>query len=168
MYQVGQVVAYASNGVCTVTDIREEKFGGVARQYYVLTPRGSNAAVYVPTDSEQLLAKMRPLSTREEVHAVISSIQTEAAPAWIDDNHRRSQHFQAVLGGGNLLELMRLTRTLHARGEVLAARGKRNLMADDHIHKRAERMLFGEIAEVMGISCDEVVGYISDALAAAQ
>ncbi len=168
MYQIGDMVAYASTGVCTVTDIREEKFGGVTRMYYILTPVGSTSVVYVPTDNEQLLAKMRPLSTRDEVHDVISSIRREEAPAWIDDNHRRSIYFQEVLGGGDLLELMRLTRSIRSRREALAERGKRNLMADENVNKRAERILFGEIAEVVGIRIDEVEAYIVDLLATAQ
>ncbi len=168
MYEIGQTVVYASNGVCAVSDIREERFGGVARLYYVLTPLGSSSVVYVPTDSEQLLAKLRPLSTRDEVHAVISSIHREEAPAWIDDNHRRTVYFQEVLGRANMLELMRLTRAIRARREVLAARGKRNLMADENVNKRAERILFGEIAEVVGIGVDEVENYITERLAAGQ
>ncbi len=166
MFEIGSVVVYASTGVCSVTDIREEKFGGTQRRYYVLTPVGGNSVVYVPTDSEQLLARMRPLSTREEIHDVIFSIRREEAPSWIDDNHRRTLHFQEVLGGGDPLELMRLTRTIRTRRETLAARGKRNLMADETINKRAEKMLFGEIAEVVGIRIDQVEEYISARLTA--
>ncbi len=168
MYQIGETVVYASSGVCTLTDIREEKFGGVVRLYYVLIPVGTTSCVYVPTDNEKLTSRMRPLSTREEIHDVISSIHREEAPIWIDDNHRRTLHFQEVLGGGDLLELMRLTRTVRNRREELASRGKRTLMADENVNKRAERMLFGEIAEVVGIHIDEVETYITNHLAAAQ
>ncbi len=161
MYEIGSTVVYASTGVCTVTDIREEKFGGVPRIYYVLTPLDSTSAVYVPRDNPQLVERMRPLSTLPQIHAVISSIQTEEAPGWIDDNHRRAVYFQEVLGGGDPLELMRLTRAVRTRREVLAERGKRNLMADENINKRAERILFGEIAEVVGIQMDEVEAYIT-------
>ncbi len=165
MYDIGATVVYASTGVCTVADIREEKFGGTPRIYYVLTPLGSTSAVYVPTDSEQLTSRMRPLSTRDEIHDVISSIHREEVPAWIDDNHRRTLHFQEVLGSGDPLALMRLTRAIRTRRETLAAHGKRNLMADENVNKRAEKMLFGEIAEVVGIRVDEVEAYISDHLA---
>ncbi len=166
MYQIGDTIVYTSNGVCRIDDIREEAFGGTTRAYYVLQPRNGNLAVYVPTDNERLLGHMRPLSTPQRVQEVIHSILLEEAPVWIGDNHKRNVYFQSVLNEADIMELMRLTRAVRSRREELAAHGKRNLLADENINKRAERMLFGEIAEVVGISPDEVEAYISDSLEA--
>jgi CarD family transcriptional regulator len=161
MYEVGSRVMYASNGVCDITDIREESFSGEKRLYYVLTPLGSTSSVFVPTDNEQLLARMRPLLSADEIHDILSTAPKEK-PIWIADNHERNNHFQQVLLGSDTQELFDLTRSIYLHKQELAARGKKNLISDETALKKAERILFGEIAAVFRLSLDEVQPFIRE------
>ena len=53
MFAVGDVVLHTSQGVCRVDDIRDEKFSGMNRTYYVLLPMENNgkSTTYVPVDA---------------------------------------------------------------------------------------------------------------------
>lgn len=167
MYEIGSQVMYASSGVCNITDIREEDFSGEKRLYYVLKPVGSASHVFVPTDNEQLISRMRPLLPPEEIRSLIRSLPG-TKPVWIADNHARSNHFQKVLSDSRTGELLQLTRNIYLHKQELANRGKKNLMADENVLKKAERILFGEIAAAMRIAPEEVLPFIENQLALAK
>lgn len=163
MYSIGERVIYGSSGACEIIDIREEKFGGTAREYYVLTPVGGGSSIFVPTDNEQLVARMRAPLTREEIRDMIRAVPSEEI-AWIEDNRSRSSYFQKILSGGSARDLMRLTRAVWTRRQELHAKGKKNLMADETAFKKAERILFEELSLVLGISFNEVLPYMEACL----
>ena len=37
MFSIGDIFIYGSNGVCRITDIKEEKFGSEIKTYYILS-----------------------------------------------------------------------------------------------------------------------------------
>lgn len=166
MFRIGERVIYGSSGACEISDIRTEAFGGTEREYYVLTPMGGGSSIFVPTDSEQLAARMRAPISREEAIQMITEIPREDV-TWIEDNRTRNSHFQKILLEGTAPELMRLTRAVWHRRNELRARGKKNLMADENAFKKAERILFDELSLVLGISRDEILPYIESELAEA-
>lgn len=156
MYSIGQRVVYSSSGVCTVADIRPESFTGEQKEYYVLEPVfGTSSFIFVPLDNEKLLSRMRPLMTREQIFDLIRAIPDEETE-WIPENRIRAQAFQQILLDGEPRALLRMTKMIHRRKGELARRGKKNLMADETVFKRAEKILCGEIASVLGITPDEV------------
>ena len=59
MFRVGECVIYGSSGACRIADVRQESFTGAPREYYVLVPLSGGSSVFVPTDNEQLVARMR-------------------------------------------------------------------------------------------------------------
>lgn len=165
MYPIGSLVMYSSNGVCSVADIRIESFAGEKKEYYVLMPMGGGTShIYVPTDNEKLLSRMRPLLSREEVLTLLRRFKEETI-AWIPDNRQRNIYFQQALLEANPLELLRVVKAIFARKEELATRGKKNLMADEQVLKRAERILHGEFSVALGISPDAVPPFIESELA---
>ena len=78
MLELNSYVIYGDNGVCLVADKRKEKFAGVIREYYILKPQGNEGStLFVPTDNEELLSKMRSILTREEILDIIHSLPGE-------------------------------------------------------------------------------------------
>lgn len=166
MFKVGECVIYGSSGACRIADIRSENFGGFPREYYVLAPLTGGSSVFVPTDNEQLVARMRAPMTPEQARRMLAEIPKEEVE-WIEDNRQRSTRFQQILLEGSAPELMRLTKAVWRRRGELRARGKKNLMADETAFKKAERILFGELSLVLGIAPNEIVPYIEAGLAEA-
>mgnify|MGYP000819449030 CR=1 FL=1 len=67
MLAVGQTVVYGTQGVCTVKEISMLKLGKTKGEYYVLSPIDDpGSTVYVPTASEKLANKLRPVLTGSE------------------------------------------------------------------------------------------------------
>ena len=167
MYPIGSFVMYSSSGVCSVSDIRAESFAGTKKDYYVLMPvHGNTSHIFVPLDNEKLLSRMRPLLSREEVLELIACFQSEQ-PAWIPDNRARGTYFQQCLMDADPLELVRVVKSITNHKIELADKGKKSLMADEQVLKRAERILHGEFAMVLGVAADAVSSMIEDALARA-
>ena len=158
-YCKGEFVMYAANGVCQVTDIRDEVFSGDNRTYYVLAPVGSVSQVYVPVDNASLTSRMRPLMTKSQIESAVREAKGETH-AWIVNARLRGQHFQEVLSRCETKELLAMVYSIYARKAEMASLGKRSLLVDDAALKKAEKILFGEASMVLGIPLAEVGEYI--------
>ncbi len=166
MYPIGSYVMYSSSGLCRVDDIREETFTGEVKTYYVLVPIGGAASsIFVPHDNEKLLSRIRLPLTKAAVLEYIHSIPS-IVPQWIPENRNRQQYFQNALLEGNTGELLSIAKSLYERKQELAPKGKKNLMADEVVLKRAEKIVYGEFAHVLSITPDEVPGFIAGELQA--
>ena len=70
MFEIGSYVMYRAEGVCKISDIRDESFGAIGGQekYYILSPLNDDkSTVYVPMGNDALLGMMRPLMSAEEI-----------------------------------------------------------------------------------------------------
>lgn len=160
MHCVGEVVVYGTQGVCRIHELCRRKFDREEREYFLLRPVfDSRSVIYVPTDKPELLGQMRPVLTAPEVHALISSASDDVD--WIDDDDDRKDFCAAVFHSGDRRELMRLIRMLYSRNEALKGQKKHFHIADERSLKRAQKLLHEEFAYVLGLTPDEIPGYIS-------
>lgn len=162
MFAIGDTVLYGHSGVCRITDIRAERFGTVSRTYYVLSPvRDKTSTFYCPVDQENL--PLRPLLKEDEVRRLIHAMP-QAPDVWIEDNARRRDRFADMLKSGDRGQMVALVRTIYQQRCRCDERGKKLHLADERVLRDAERLLYEEFAEVLGIRPDEVVGYIREEL----
>lgn len=87
MPNINEYVNYSNQGICQVEDIRIIKFqsDSCERNYYVLNPiHQKNARIFVPTDNDNLIGKMRPILSPNEIDSIILSVHN-CDMAWIDD-----------------------------------------------------------------------------------
>ena len=132
--------------------------------YYVLTPVGdSRSSVYVPCHNPDLLARMRPLLTREEIDALLSDVDTVRL-TWIDDRNERAMLYRAVTGGGDRKELVRLLACLMRKKQERIAIGKRLSSMDENFLQECVRLVQEEFSMVLGIAAREVGPYIQERL----
>ena len=160
MSRLGETVLYGTEGVCKVAEICKMKVGSKREEYYVLKPiHREGATVFVPVANEALLAKMRPVLSKEEIDALIDSVNGEAF-VWIEDHAERKTEFQRILVGGDRRELLGMIRCLYLRRQQLTETGKRLRTNDDQMLRDAEKLLNDEFALVLNISQQEVPEYI--------
>ena len=106
--KIGTYVLYGKTGVCLVKE-QTSMAGGL---YYVLSPvSDSRSSVYVPCGNAELIARMRPLLTREEIDGMLSDVDTVRL-AWIDDRNERAMLYRTITGSGDRKELVRLLACL--------------------------------------------------------
>lgn len=155
---IGTYVLYGKTGVCLVKE-QTNLSGG---QYYVLAPiSDSRSSVYVPCENAALVARMRPLLTREEIDALLSETD-EVKIAWVDDRNERSMLYRTTLGGGDRQEVVRLLCCLMRKKMERIEMGKRLSSMDENVLQECVRLVQEEFSMVLGIDAREVGSYIQE------
>ena len=160
MYSVNEKIHYGGSGVCVVQEIASMRFGRTRERYYVLKPVYQNTSlIYVPVDNPQLVAKMRPVISREEVDSLIDGI-ADIPTAWEEDPQARKASFDALLRSNECRSLIVIIKTLNAHKERRQADGKNLRVADETYLREAQRLLYDEFAGALNIQPAQVHDYI--------
>ena len=163
MPAVNDYVNYGTQGICQIEALRSIQFHSdpSARDYYVLKPvYQKNARIYVPTDSQELLEKMRPVLSAEEIDRIIESVRDQDIP-WISDRKQRTARFREILSGMDERELILMAGCLHQQS-IENARG---LSAGDAaILKKAETAIEQEFSFSLKMNAQGVGAYIREKL----
>lgn len=154
MFEVGRVVCYRAEGVCKITDIREEAFGGSAKKtYYVLTPVGDEkSTVYVPCDNDVLVGFMRPLLSAEEICRLVEETREERME-WIPESRFRNTKFREILANGDRRELLVLLFTLMEHAASVNTRKPSTV--DENAARRARKLLLEEFSVTTDLETEE-------------
>lgn len=159
MFEKGSYVIYRSEGVCLISDIRDESFASVGRadKYYILTPiNDSRSTVFVPADNERLVGFMRKLMSAAEINKLVEELRDERIE-WQSDSRARNNSFRDILSRGDRRELIVLANTVGEKTEELAKSGKRVCTADLNTLRRAERQLLEEFSATTDLSSTEQI-----------
>lgn len=129
-------------------------------EYYVLSPIDDpGSTVYVPTASEKLANKLRPVLTGSEANALIDEAANEPLE-WITSDNERKSVCDDIVKNGSRKQLMQLVGMLYRRRAALKDQKKHFHNVDAQYLKTAERMLHGELAYALGIAAADVAEYI--------
>ncbi|MBR2640807.1 MAG: CarD family transcriptional regulator [Oscillospiraceae bacterium] len=162
MLEKGHVFVYGASGVCRVDDIRICDYGAGKKEYYILQPVFDlRSSLSVPVDSPAFSGHARELLSKDEVFKIIDSLPDSEAE-WIKDDRERIETFRSLLEGGCGRDIAILIRSLYLHKKELAERGKKLRSSDETIMQRAEKLLYGEFAFVLGIEPKEVIPFIKN------
>lgn len=148
MFEIGSYVSYRAEGVCVISDIREERFGtlGETVKYYILSPLGDEkSTVFVPMNNDALMSLMRPLLSAEEILALVAELREERLE-WIEESRLRNMKFREILSMGERRDLIVLINTVAEHNEMITALGKKVGSTDENALYRAKTMLFEEFS----------------------
>lgn len=165
MFRIGDKIVYGSTGVCTVEDITTVNLRGVDknRLYYILKPLYQDGIIRTPVDNDKVFK--RPVITRQEAEALVDMIPTVKASAYNEKNLAQLRsHYQEYLGSFDCADLIELAMSIYAKKQDAVRQQKKFGITDERYLKRAEEMLFGELAVALEISREEVPNYITQRL----
>ncbi|MCE5197026.1 MAG: CarD family transcriptional regulator [Negativicutes bacterium] len=166
MLTINTYVVYGTNGVCQITGIKKEKFGGSEKEYYLLKPINTEGSIiYVPLDNALLTSKMRNLLSPDEIHELIKLIPEEQT-TWIADSKLRSEKYKDIFGRGDHRELVCMMKSIYLQKKDRSREGKKLWSGDEKALNTAEKILFDEFAIVLNITPEEVVPFIYQELQA--
>lgn len=75
MYKVNDTALYGNDGICRIENIIQRNLTDRIVEYYVLKPvYKDNATVYVPTQNEELVKKMKKLLFYDEIMNLIQNM----------------------------------------------------------------------------------------------
>ena len=144
MYQVGEKIVYGGNGVCVVDEIRMIELphsDSDAKAYYVLRPIFQDCKISVPVDTKIF---MRPMITAEQAQELVDSIPEIDAEPYYNTALRQLQD--------------------HYEQKISLEQKKKFGAIDERYLKRAEDLLFDELAAALEIPRDHVRQYIENRL----
>ena len=160
MYQVGEKIIYGGEGVCTVEAVGPLEMAGVKnnKEYYTLAPLYREGRIYAPVDTSVF---MRPILSREEAEELVRSIPSIQAVPCGDRNPRLlGEYYQQMLRTRSCVSMVRLIKTAYLKREARQARGSKPGQVDERYMKRAEELLYGELAAALDIPRDKIGGHI--------
>ena len=167
MYSVGEKIVYGGTGVCVIEQIMSQKLSGMdqPRMYYVLRPLYQSGTIQTPVDNNKI--PIRPVMTRTEAEELVDGIPDITATICYEKNlSALRNHYQQQLNTFNCRDLIRMTKSIYAKKKDAESRQKKIGMTDEKFLRRAEDLLFGELAVALDISRDAVREYIDNRLTA--
>ena len=159
-FGVNDIVVYGTTGVCHIDGVEDVKLGRETKQYYVLTPvaQGSST-VFVPTDNELLLSRVRKMLTKAEIQNIISTLPSDTE-LWSDNPAERVRIYAEVLKSGDRGQILLSVRTLLMRRRSLSGAGKKLHITDERALRDAQRLLVDEFSYVLGLEPNQAEEYI--------
>ncbi len=123
---------------------------GEKKLYYKLDPVYETGTVYIPVDAKVF---MRPILTHAQAEALIGRIpEIEENPCGGKDQQMLAEHYRSLMRTHDCDDLVQ---------------GKKPARTEAEYMKRAEELLHGELAAALGITPEQVPGYIAAEVAQA-
>ena len=162
----GNYVAYGTNGICEIEDVKPLSFTSGAEKslYYILRPANSQGStIFVPAGNETLTSRIRSLMTKDEIDALLTGMRDKEL-AWEQDRRFRTENFHEILMKGVQQELLLMIRCIYLKKQELEASGKKLPATDGNTLKAAEKLVEEEFSHVLHIAPGEVGEYIRSLL----
>lgn len=164
MYSTGDLIIYSGEGVCRVERVGPLEMSGASKTkpYYTLQPLYREGKIFIPVDTTIF---MRPIISHEEADALIRRIPEIESEVYDNRNLRMlNEHYQALLQTHDCEDMLQLIKAVYTKQQENLAHGKKPGLVDERYMKRAEEILYGELAVALDIPRDSVLDYITNIL----
>ena len=150
MEQRGNYIVYRKD-VCVINGILEMN----GEKYYALSPMSDESlSLKVPVNNSFL----RNVLSKSEAEKLISQMKDIET---LDLNEKMIEHeYQALLASSSLEDLIKIIKTTYLRNVKREQEGKKRGEKDDFYFKKAEKLLYTELAISLGLTYDETKEYI--------
>ena len=148
MFEIGNFVISAANGICEIADTVTMNLSGTDREYFLLVPvEEKTAKVYIPVDAAE--KRIRPVLTKDEAWQVIRGIP-QVEETWVENEKERERIYKDAIASREPKQLIGITKNLYRRKKERMDAGKKCTAIDERYFKLAENQLFAELAFALG------------------
>ena len=164
MFEIGDYVLNATNGICKIKEIVELDMSGDKnlKSYFLLRPIDEeNDKVYIPVDNAD--KRIRKVINKEEAVSIIEMIP-EVEELSISNEKERETKYKTAVRSCEPDSVISLLKCLHIRNEQRAQAGKKSTAVDERYGKMAEHNLNAELAFVLEKDKQEIKDIIHDML----
>ena len=164
MFSKGDIIVYGNTGVCRVEEVGPLSISAAKKDtlYYRLLPYYGGGVIYTPVNTEIF---MRPILSRKEVDRLIDMLPDMEAACYDSHNLKLlSDQYQAAMQTHQSETLLRLMKSTYRRNQESIQNGRKPGQLDLDYRRRAEKLIYGEFAVVLGIQYEEVPLYIENKL----
>ncbi len=158
-FKIGDLIIYGETGVCRVLDIIEKDFLGEVQNCYKLEPIYQTCTIFTPADKESVF--MRPILTFDQAEKLVCEMESIEATTFTASSPRTlSEEYDKIIKLHDCTELVRLTKSIYLKKQKTLEQKKKLSAIDERFLKRAEDLLFGELAASLNIEKPSVLAYI--------
>lgn len=165
MFAKGDLVFYGSTGVCQVQEVDVLPFASGQQEgtlYYWLKPVYEGGLIYAPVDGP---AFIRPVLTPREVDELIQKMPTLDSSEYTSHNLKlMADRYRSAMKEHRCESLLRMMKGAYRRSQQSIQNGRKPGQMDTDYRKKAEKLIYGEFAVVLGIPYQEVPQYIEEHL----
>lgn len=161
MFEIGELIMCGGHGVCRVTAITENPIDrrDKEKKNYILEPvfeKGST--IYTAVDNDKII--MRKIMNEKDAKKLIGNIP-DIETVWIKEEKTREQMYKEAIRTYDCNSLVQIIKTLYMRKQDRVQQGKKVLSSDEHYMKKAEELLYSEMAVALSIPKESVEEYIA-------
>lgn len=162
MFEIGDYVINANNGICKVEDKvhLDLPMSDKKKLYYLIVPIKEKATkLYIPVDSDK--QRIRKAMDEEQALEMIDAIpQIDAV--WISNDKQREQKYKEAIFSCEPRQLVSILKCMYLRNQQRNAEGKKNTTIDERYFKLAENNLYSELAFAMHKDKEEMKQIITE------
>ncbi|MBR4027638.1 MAG: CarD family transcriptional regulator [Lachnospiraceae bacterium] len=148
MFEIGNFVVNANNGICKITDVVVMDIAGTKETYFVLVPlEEQTAEIYIPVHMAE--SRIRLAMTKEQALDVIKSI-LDIEQTWIENEKEREKIYKEAIASREPKKVIGIIKTLYVRRQERIDVKKKNTAIDERYFKLAENQIYGELAFALG------------------
>lgn len=163
MFHVGEYIVYGTAGVCRLVGIENMKIPGekTEKEYYHIVPLYDTGDIYLPVDSDKVF--LRRAMNEEEARQLLKSVgQVETIDLGSGTAKEMSTLYSELIRSHDPKKWMALCQYIYEKQKRERSENKRTGSVDDAFIKKGEKLLFGELANALQISPQEVEEYIDN------
>ena len=162
MFEIESKVVYGVVGVCEVKDISTPPIKGISGQYYFLQPvYDDKGIIYSPVNSEKVM--MRGIITEKEADKLIQAARNCKKDDRLNEKLSPLQYDDAIKSQ-DPMKLLHLVRCLYNIKNERAKELRKMKSADGRMLQAARKLLYGELAVVLGLDYSEVCSQMDEFL----
>ena len=155
MYQIGEFIVKAANGVCEVKDLVHLDFSDTdaSKLYYLLVPVTDPAGkIYMPATGN---TSVRKVMTKQEALEFIEKIPS-VNEAWIDNEKTRERSYKEAITSNDPERLVGIIKLICDRKEERVRQGRKVTAVDERYFKLAENLLYAELEVALDKDKEEI------------
>ena len=165
MFKPGDVIVYGNTGICKVESLSTPDLPGAdkSKMYYLLTPLFQTGKIYTPVDNTKVF--IRPAITKQQALELIRMIPTlQIHQISSGSVQQLEERYRSFFDTHKCTDLLELIMSVYNKKHFQNIRHKIG-QVDERYMKKAESLLYGELAYALGIEPKEVPGYIAQIIA---
>lgn len=162
-FSAGDYIIYGETGVCLVEEIVIKEMPDGEKECYKLKPLNQSFMIYTPTESGNVF--MRSVITKSEANELIASlVSVEPFVCKSTSPRELTDKYDKIIKAHDCVELLRLIRSIYEKKKLHAGKRKKLSAIDERFLKKAEDLLFSELAVALGTDKSEVREHIENTM----
>ncbi len=160
-FQAEELIVYGESGVCRVLGVEPRPFLDRVINCYKLQPLYQSCVIYTPTENGNVF--MRQIISKEEAKDILDGF-LNSPPLDLPTGAPRvvTEYYSALIKTHDCRTLASLITSVYRKRQRLITEKKKLSAIDERFMKKAEDLLFGELAAALELTKPDLFGIVAE------